>query len=555
MSVQDPAGMIALHLDALMRHWLQSRPDLAGHIAGLAEGVAAMARQCERLAVHPSADGSTPNDGLNDSLASVSPHSASATKKADSPSNEASVGGAGQSARVIGRMELKPLPPMSGGIVPLRIGDSVTHVPVKGTSADIAAARMTAAERQDDDADHEHRWDHFAQPDLGLMQTRCALKVRACDVAVRKRAAMGTDGEVEVREQIRALLGEARALERCFIWQVFPNAEPPPDAVMQEIRACYANLRLAAGLAERVGAANGEESRRQVLEMMAEAQSALRVALHQTWLTKADQDQEDAFTYLKMATQAEQVFLYRHMKLDDGADPAGAAALLERMEAFERSLTARQTQANKSRVLLNKVKYHARLAARDGDGEGGNWEKIEAAAEGLSAKDPAVVREFASYLAGLEDRVPGEETAPAIARLLQRNAKPPEVEPAHPDEGYSPDVLRVRDALRGTRVVMVGGERRDETARDIERAFELKELEWVALGEHASSAPAEAPIAHASTSLVLLLIKLTGHHHADDVRRFSQKHKRTLVRMPAGYNPEQIAAQAIAQASGHLRLE
>lgn len=61
------------------------------------------------------------------------------------------------------------------------------------------------------------------------------------------------------------------------------------------------------------------------------------------------------------------------------------------------------------------------------------------------------------------------------------------------------------------------------------------------LSEHGSAEPLRAPIARPETSVVLLLIKLTGHLHAESARQFARDSGKPSVHLTAGYNPEQIA--------------
>ena len=57
------------------------------------------------------------------------------------------------------------------------------------------------------------------------------------------------------------------------------------------------------------------------LDLLAEAQSALRVAIDRIDGPK-DQDQFRVYDWLRGVAAREQIFIRRHMRLDDPADPA-----------------------------------------------------------------------------------------------------------------------------------------------------------------------------------------------------------------------------------------
>ena len=117
---------------------------------------------------------------------------------------------------------------------------------------------------------------------------------------------------------------------------------------------------------------------------------------------------------------------------------------------------------------------------------------------------------------------------------------------------WSADVLRVREWLRGRRIVVVGGERREDAVRRFIDAFSLEGVDWVSLTEHSSSAPLQAPIARKDTALVATIIRLSGHQHIDDARRFASKAGKPCINLTGGYNPEQLARAELEQASAQL---
>ncbi|MBL8991014.1 MAG: hypothetical protein JNJ48_05470 [Phycisphaerae bacterium] len=155
------------------------------------------------------------------------------------------------------------------------------------------------------------------------------------------------------------------------------------------------------------------------------------------------------------------------------------------------------------------------------------------AAEVAEPPSPTPALSAALMAASVARREPGAEEEPEPRR-------------------YSATVERVRAWLRGARVVLVGGAVYEHARQRLIDAFELGELEWVSIREHASSAPLESAVARPDTRLVLALVKLAGHQHIDDARRWARQHGRPLVMVPGGYNPEQVAAEIAAQVSDRL---
>lgn len=431
----------------------------------------------------------------------------------------------------------------SAGFVPLRLGGEVKQLRLSGTSADLAAARQSAMDRA-----AETPRPVYDAPDLDLIAKRCDLKAESCRFVVERHANDPLRQSAAFDQRARDMLATAKVTPNCFLWSVYPGMDQPSDAHLTALAGTYANVAAVARLALRVPPGAPGAMRQRVLELLAEAQSALRVGLIETWLTKPDIDQQDAFSYVRDATTYERIFIERHMRLDDPGDPAAWQDLAAKITALASSMDADQSRAKAVTTMVNTVKYHAKAIGRSPVGDhDSDWRKIGATLRELErarALDDARLR---SHLQPVAAAAPAE-----IADLVRLVLGERDEEAADEAREYSPGVVRVREWLRGKRMVLIGGERRDEAVRRISDAFELADLEWISLSEHASSTPMEAPIRRPDTALVLVLIRLSGHHHVDDARAYCERHDRPFVRLPAGYNPEQIAAQVIEQVSERL---
>lgn len=528
----------------VLRRFLDRHADLAPSIAVIADFVAAAAR----------AHGSGAADGAAKTDAAAVEQAAAVNVTSPGISTSASTAGGAAAAAMTGNSA--PGRPLSSGFVPLKLADnSITHVRVQGTGEDIAAARFSAEPGRPAEEDDVRR---FRPPDLELIRTRCLLKAEGCRAAIDRRAATGTATEQEQVRRIGALITQGKQLDNCYLWMVNRAKPQADDQTLQMIAATYENLASAAQCCERVPAESRADRRTRVLLLLAEAQSALRVGLTHTWLSMPDKDQDDAFRYLDNSTTYEQVFIARHMKLSDPADPAAWQDLRDRIAAFTKELDQDEELSKATRATVNRVRHHAKAIAADpGADHSHDWGKIDAALVALSAAGRGRDPEVMNLLRPVAGIAPRGEQYPALERVLGNMAPEPEAveEEGNAADRYSADVARVRGMLRGARVVIIGGERREDAVVRIREAFELSELEWVMLPEHGSTAPAEAPIRRTDTRLVLLLIRLAGHLHTEEVSLYCERHGKPLIRLPAGYNPERIAAEILQQASGKLAAQ
>ena len=100
-------------------------------------------------------------------------------------------------------------------------------------------------------------------------------------------------------------------------------------------------------------------------------------------------------------------------------------------------------------------------------------------------------------------------------------------------------------------MVLIGGNRRREAQESLRRALGIKDLIWIETREHEAIAGFEPLIARADVAVVLLAIRWSSHAFGD-VKQLCDRHGKLLVRLPGGYNPNQVAAQILAQSSMQL---
>lgn len=465
-------------------------------------------------------------------------------------------------------MVVPPALPMSSALVPLRLGDAVVHVPMSGTTEELGRVRLAAVEPK---VRLEESADDFAgrsEVDLAMVEEHCRLKAASCRLFIEKRAAAADpDAEYEVRQRMNGMIAQAKAMPNCFLWVFWRERTPPDDATLLQIAENYDAHADAVALMQRIdesGAGNRSDDEATAFHMLAEANSALRVALADTWLTDDDRDQTDIHIWLRQETASRRVFIERHMTADDPADPSKATDLRARIKQIGKRLDDRAGRAKSVKSALSQIKYHAGQIVKNGsDDSSAHWTKIadavaKLASMGISATDRRIAVAVGPEAAALWPAGSSDARGlPAIvgrAKALADDAGgDPEDDAAFGDREWSKSVLEVRELLRGKRLVIIGGKRNVPAVERLTQAFELKEAEWVVLAEHGSGMPMRAPIHRPDTAVVVVIVKLTGHLHAEEAREYATAAGKPCVLLSGGYNPERVAAEVVEQASARLK--
>lgn len=455
--------------------------------------------------------------------------------------------------------------PQSSGIVPLKLGDTVVQVPVQGTSQELGRARTAAAEAEATTtlAESSGLSTNPAE-DLSLIEKRCRIKAASCRLYMRRRAAQGDPGrEPPVLEEMTSMLAQAKAMPGCFLWVFWKHEEQPPDDVLEQIAQCYEGLADAARLLLAVDAGHegpvGERAT-EAMHLMARCTSALRVALGHTWLTSPDADQDTAHNWLRRQSALRRVYIAKHMRLDDPAKPETIGEARTLMAGMLAEWEERAKAQKRVTSLISTVRYHAKRVVVAGSAELNDlFKACDALAQlealGVRPEDDRVLEALgASTHAMWTGEDPRRALLDRALHAAQADTELEDAADAAVPREWSTRVKELRAAIRGTTVVLIGGERRSAAADRIREAFELAEVEWIRLNEHTSGAPMAAPIARANTSLVIVLVKLTGHLHAEEASGYARKHGKPCVYLKAGYNPEQIADATLSQAGTALGL-
>ncbi len=405
--------------------------------------------------------------------------------------------------------------------------------------------------------------------DLDLIIRRCRIKAESCRLYIQRRDAIGDDDREPVLiGKMNELIERARSMDDCFLWMFWRERSQPADGTLEMIADCYDATAAAAEVLSTIDELGGDARPDDLLEafqLAAEANSALRIALTDTWLTSPDKDQDELHLFLKDQTTERSIFVPRYMRLDDPADPHAVGSLLERIASLREAVTSHVQRTKSITNEFGRIRYHAHQLEPDAEGsvESHNCRKIHEAIMtldelGIPFSDPR----FAGVLP-LEvlDLLGFEEPPPAVQRVIdavrarhESGQGQAEADEASWDTSstWSECVLRARELLEGGVIVVVGGEPRNEAMERITSAFGLADIVWVPLQEHGPSQPMRSPIQRPETRLVLVLVKLAGHLHVKQAQEYARNADKPVVLLPAGYNPEQIADAISQQASETL---
>lgn len=398
--------------------------------------------------------------------------------------------------------------------------------------------------------------------DLPTIEANCRLKAEGLRWAATRRRRMdeGAEFRVEIAPRDREILDRAKNVG-CYLWMCTPDFSVPREpASLEDVAGWFEATADAVALLRGVllDVNVNREMFEQTLDLLAEVQSALKVVIDRVGGLH-DPDQLRIYDWLRGAAAREQIYIPRHMRLDDPADPTRLPEIEERIEGLDTRLQEANQRTKKRKSHFGRLRYHAKLL---GDGTGGehDWRKVAGAIEELLAEGmlPSNVDIREALLPVIETMPDLDALPPAfglvlreIDRYLASRMSPQEATTA---ELPIPEVARARGILSGKSLVLIGGKRRPESYEALKAALGLKELIWIETREHESIDRFEPLVARPEVAVVLLAIRWSSHSFGD-VREFCNLYGKPMVRLPSGYGVNQVASQIIAQCGDRLGAE
>jgi len=407
---------------------------------------------------------------------------------------------------------------------------------------------------------YRKRWTAPDEIDLQLVERRCRLKAEGARwAAIRRRLISdAADYETEVAPKDRDIISRAKALPDCFLWMNHSTAPSPSNPKQyDEVAVCFETLADAIALVRKVQN-DSELSQRefeQSLDLLAEAQSALRTAVERIDAS-TDTDQAQVFNWLKATTSEAQIFIQRHMRADDPAFPENSGALAARIEDVDSRLEEHRRRSNKRRKLLGKVRHKLTLLDEQPEAAEDHWKILvatvdELIADGMPPSNRELRELLVPYVDDLRDVVGVTPNVQLVLREIDRylSTYPPAA--AKKISRTTPEVQQAARLLEGRTMVLIGGERRPSAEKALQDAFALRELIWIETKDHQSVDIFEPYVSRPEVAVVVLAIRWTSHSYGN-VKDFCERHGKPLVRLPAGYSPNQVAAQIMSQCSERL---
>ncbi len=411
----------------------------------------------------------------------------------------------------------------------------------------------------------EPSWEvaEVADDELPLIEQRCRLKAEAAQwAATRQRwEADGCDFATDIRPRDRDLIDRARALPDCFLWMCHPDGPSPRDpSLWEQIAAAFTASANALALVQ--SSIEHKERFRdlfeQSLSLLAEAQSALRSAVAAI-SDRDDTDQSRIHRWLKRITSEQGVFIRRHMRADDPADPAALPEVEQRIEQLHAHLTQRHQAQRQRRSNLQRVEYHLRrLSEGTAVNPDHDWQVVVGTVDNLVSDGlPPSDARLRELLLPHVERMPDFDSVPQNFDLVMREidrylSTRPSADPDRTPAAPSPQVARVRKLLEGKAMVMIGGDRRPESQRNLKQAFGLSELYWDHTAPHQPLSVFEPTIARPEVAVVLLAIRWSSHAYGS-LKEICDRLGKPLVRLPGGYGVNRVASDILDQCSAQLQ--
>ncbi len=397
--------------------------------------------------------------------------------------------------------------------------------------------------------------------DLPLIAQRCRLKAEATRWTLTRqhRIDHGADFEKDIEPRDRDLFDRAKSLPDCYLWMNHRKGPMPTASQYNHLASCFDVAATAADMLYRVvQCANPEEHLERALYLAAEAQSALRIAVAD-FGSYTDSDQLRVFIWVRETAARQRIWISRYMRQDDVAEPTVAVSLLGRIQDLSRGIQTFQDREKKRKKAQGKLKYHLkRVQTQPSRGQRDDWLTIvatvnELVQDGVPPSNP----ELRDQLLPVLDHIPEEVELPKNFNLVLREidrylaATASRTNDEEASEAPSVDIQRAAELLRGRALVLIGGVRRPEAAEAIKAALELSELHWVEGREHSSYYAFEPDVANPEVAAVVLAIRWSSHGFGE-VKNFCDKYDKPLVRLPGGYNPNQVAYHILTQIGGRL---
>lgn len=399
--------------------------------------------------------------------------------------------------------------------------------------------------------------------DLVATEARCRIKLQAAIWTIERGKLLVADADVsaDITAQGNMLITQAKQIGDCYLWMLERTAsvESLYDKFVL-LSGCYTATAEAIKLVcDALDVPTcPTDTMRETLQFVAEAQSALRTCVQSFDRVASDYDQTRLFFWLKTYRQEHQFLLDRFMRLSDAANPENWGDLCDRIQVAREGIRTLAERIRNRKRLLNKLRYHQKLIHDNPRDERlHDWRKVCEATDDLIAGGlPPSAVELREMLLPVLDYLPRSiELSSSMQRVLvhiDTYASTPTNVASLNSPQENAVLAEARLLLAGRSIVLIGGERRPVAEAHIASALGVRNLFWIDTRSHQTHIVFEPYIARPDVVVVLLAIRWASHGFGE-MQAFCERYSKLLVRLPAGYNVNQIAHQIVHQAGDTLR--
>jgi hypothetical protein len=390
-----------------------------------------------------------------------------------------------------------------------------------------------------------------------IVAERCRVKSDACKL-VSRRLVDPANWDDAKEDEIHQ---RAQALPDCHLWMLAREPVVAAPRAWDDLAGAYATAGEAVLMMrdwEQAPPTLAIRHAPRVLGLAAEAQSVLLYAVADVRDVRVDFDQVQIFARIRSTARDRQVFIQKFLKREDRADPASWPDVSKRIAEVWSQFKAfgeRDKQRGKS---LNSLKFKLKSLREKPDDAAPEWVRaFELIDEIVNLGLHPSNAELRDLLLPLIDELPEDpspsENVSQVLREIERYLESrPEVDSAPKAEKYSAEVFAAAELLRGQEIVLIGGQNRPNHKAALMKAFGLTDIRWIVTPEHTSYTTFEPDVARPEVALVLLAIRWSSHDY-DSVRTYCEQYGKPLVRLPGGYNANQVAHHIMTQAGERLR--
>lgn len=434
--------------------------------------------------------------------------------------------------------------------------------------------------------------------DLNLISERARLKAEGVRWAWtrERRIHAGADFRREIQPNDQSLVHRAKTLANCYMWMNDPFGPRLTDQhQMETLAGCFDTLAESVALVKEVMPDRHKQPDlvKQALTYMAQSQSALRMIVRQIY-DRDDQDQMEAYQWLRRITQVERIYLSRYMRLDDPADPNDWIMIHEAVTRIEQQLDESRRTNAEIKKLIRKLAYEtSQIAHLPADLANPKWQTVfevvdEMSQIGISPSHPDMInpllhiaeslpadlevpegsRKVWAYVeAALEDRklsaeaddadaddvedrpLPESTGLRSVTQSLRPTAKPSPVMTSDMDV-----TSQIQERLKGRTIVLVSGEAREPARKALQTTLGLKDLVWFTLHGPDDIANLRQHVANPNVLLVLVAPK-AAERAREELTKVCEESGKPMVRLSIGYAPSAVTSAIVNQASERILAE